>query len=331
MSSNDKKSFKVLSIDGGGIKGLYSAVVLDELEKKYGSIGEHFDLICGTSTGGIIALCIATGKPVSEVVSLYKEYGPKIFPSNKIKLLWNCIKHRRKYDTKPLYDKLEEILETKLLDNSKCCLCIPASSSEKEFQPTVFKTSHNSILTRDRNVTMLKVAKATTAAPAYFSKVEISNISKNLTDGGLWMNNPCFTGIIEAMTYFVGQEKEYRDIKVLSIGNIQEKTKICDSLIGWLFGPLVVKKMLTLQSRTFEEILNLFKRKNIFPISTLIRIEKTFKENEKYQSVSLDDTSRKTLSNLEEWAKEDVQNTITTNNIEIFFQEKTKRWTFPAH
>lgn len=74
---SNEESFRILSIDGGGIKGLYSAVILAEFEEKYGKLNTHFDLICGTST---VALGIAAGIPVKEIVHLYIENGPRIFP-----------------------------------------------------------------------------------------------------------------------------------------------------------------------------------------------------------------------------------------------------------
>jgi patatin-like phospholipase/acyl hydrolase len=62
----DQKDYKILSIDGGGIKGLYSAIILERFEEEYGPLHRHFDLICGTSTGGIIALALAAGIPAKK-------------------------------------------------------------------------------------------------------------------------------------------------------------------------------------------------------------------------------------------------------------------------
>ncbi|MCL4299611.1 MAG: patatin-like phospholipase family protein [Anaerolineae bacterium] len=72
--------FKILSVDGGGIKGLFSACVLCEIEKANGRLTDYFDMICGTSTGGLIALGLAAGKSVAEIVEFYKELGPSVFP-----------------------------------------------------------------------------------------------------------------------------------------------------------------------------------------------------------------------------------------------------------
>ena len=83
----EKKRFKILCIDGGGIKGLYSAQVLAKFEESFNTrLSDHFDLICGTSTGGIIALGVSARIPMKDVVEFYENYGPKIFASRWKKL-----------------------------------------------------------------------------------------------------------------------------------------------------------------------------------------------------------------------------------------------------
>jgi uncharacterized protein len=75
------KPFKILAIDGGGIKGLYSAKILEHLENRFNcSISDHFDLICGTSTGGLIGLALAMKIPASKISEFYEQYGKVIFP-----------------------------------------------------------------------------------------------------------------------------------------------------------------------------------------------------------------------------------------------------------
>ena len=82
-----KKTFKILSIDGGGIKGIYSIAVLARLEQATGKrIIDCFDLICGTSTGGLIALLLAAGYSATEIVEFYKENASIIFPKNIVNL-----------------------------------------------------------------------------------------------------------------------------------------------------------------------------------------------------------------------------------------------------
>ena len=74
-------NFKILSLDGGGIKGLYAAKLFAQIEGKTGMpVGEYFDMICGTSTGGLLALGITRGIPCKQIARFYKEHGPLIFP-----------------------------------------------------------------------------------------------------------------------------------------------------------------------------------------------------------------------------------------------------------
>lgn len=84
-----RKPFKILSIDGGGIKGLYSAVVLARLEKVFKTLlSDKFDLICGTSTGGILALAIAMKIPMETAVKFYEQKGPIIFDEQNKRSIW---------------------------------------------------------------------------------------------------------------------------------------------------------------------------------------------------------------------------------------------------
>ncbi|MBK8877306.1 MAG: patatin-like phospholipase family protein [Haliscomenobacter sp.] len=76
------KEFKILAIDGGGIKGLYSACILKHLEERHGDchLADYFDLICGTSTGGLIALALSLRKRAGEIADFYAKKGEEIFP-----------------------------------------------------------------------------------------------------------------------------------------------------------------------------------------------------------------------------------------------------------
>ena len=84
---SDNIEFKILSIDGGGIKGLYSSTIIERLENKFNcQISDYFDMLCGTSTGGLIALALSLGKPATEISDFYIKYGKEIFPhQSKIK------------------------------------------------------------------------------------------------------------------------------------------------------------------------------------------------------------------------------------------------------
>tara|TARA_R110002072_G_scaffold303139_1_gene495524 strand:+ start:44925 stop:45932 length:1008 start_codon:yes stop_codon:yes gene_type:complete len=217
------KPFKILSIDGGGIKGLYSAKILEHLEQRYScSTSDHFDMICGTSTGGLIALALSLKIPASEVCKFYEKYGNQIFPHRtKLGGLIRQTFWRGKYSDKPLRNALKTIFTDKKIGDCQNLLCIP-SYSLTDARPWVFKYDHKEApLDRDNKAFCVDVALATSAAPTYFPLAEIEYYDKKqFIDGGVWANNPTMVGVIEALTYFVGDGKEFDSIEVLSVSSL---------------------------------------------------------------------------------------------------------------
>jgi len=224
-----EKTFKILSIDGGGIKGLYSATILKEFEQKFNcQISDYFDMICGTSTGGLIALALALKIPAKEICDFYEIEGPKIFPnSTTINFFGKRISRRfmlqlvkgGKYSDKPLKKALENIFKESKIEDSNNLLCIP-SYTITEARPFIFKYDHT-VLDRDNGALMVDVALATSAAPTYFPMAEIPFYNnKQFIDGGVWANNPTLVGLLEALTYFVGKDKEYNKLKILSVSSL---------------------------------------------------------------------------------------------------------------
>lgn len=217
------RPFKILSIDGGGVKGLYSAKILEHLEQRFGcSISDYFDLICGTSTGGLIALALSMKIPAKTVSEFYEQYGKTIFPRrNK---LWGLIRQtfwRGKYSDEPLRCALTSIFGQKKIGDAQNLLCIP-SYTITDARPWVFKYDHKEgKLDRDNKALCIDVALATAAAPTYFPLAEISYYDrKQFIDGGVWANNPTMVGVIEALTYFVGEGKQFDSIEVLSVSSL---------------------------------------------------------------------------------------------------------------
>ena len=209
------KSFNILSIDGGGILGLYSASMLEQIQKEFCNgqpLSEKFNLMAGTSTGGIIALALAISSDASRIVEFYKNFGEKIFPK---KHRFGCLKE--KYSNIPLKKALENFFGDKTISNCKSKVCIPAIDAVN-CQPIIFKTNNNGKLNRDENTKLVDIALATSAAPTYFPMYAFDNFL-GLVDGGLWQNNPALFAVIEAVNYFVGEDKEFDCINILSIGN----------------------------------------------------------------------------------------------------------------
>jgi uncharacterized protein len=253
------RPFKILSIDGGGIKGLYSAKILEHLEdefcKKDGKmLSDYFDMICGTSTGGLIALAIATKTPTHQISQLYKMRGENIFPNTSSwQQLCNSVKQKAwggKYKNDKLKIELEVLFSDKTMSDAQNLLCIPTFNLT-ESRPTVWKYPHKEgNYTRDKKIKMVDVALSTAAAPTYFPIHEISGIGRFI-DGGVWANNPTLCGVLEAIDFYLQQPNNsrgimYDSLQILSISSVNKPTaqalkgSLNKSFLGWqdkLFNP----------------------------------------------------------------------------------------------
>lgn len=219
----EEKTFKILSIDGGGIKGLYSSKIIENLEDQFNChIADYFDMICGTSTGGILALGLSLKMKASEISKLYEDKGSFIFPKqNLIKVYYKQLLGGGKFSDKNLRRSLEETFGDKKIADCQNLLCIP-SYCYTDARPWVFKKDHKEgNLCRDNKAFCVDVALATAAAPTYFPLAEIDYYDyKQFVDGGIWANNPSMVGFLEALRFFVGEGKEYYNLKILSISSL---------------------------------------------------------------------------------------------------------------
>ena len=214
---------RVLSLDGGGMRGTYTATYLDRVAATFAKrrgvaaldVGAAFDLIVGTSTGGIIACALAAGVPLTEVVRLYVEHGPSIFsrqlPEGLLGVgpdIWR--RHRAlAAGTESLRTALTERLGTQTLGEiyreRGIALAMPAVEMSQH-RGWVFKTPHlKGTNHRDDNYQLVDVCLATSAAPVYRSLAAIDHPDGNGTgfnvfaDGGLWANNPVLVGLVDAL------------------------------------------------------------------------------------------------------------------------------------
>ena len=208
-----QKPFHILTFDGGGVKGLATAAILTKLEDDLSTnITDHFDLIAGTSTGGIIATGLGLGLRPRDILSFYVEKEPKIFRNpGKVRNPFQWF--RRKYPRQVLEQALREVFGEKLLGDSQKPLVIPSYDLDSE-QVYLFKTPHHHRLNRDWKVPAWQVALATSAAPTFFLAYTGVD-SVRLIDGGIWANNPVIVAITEAVSMF---GVPLQDIRVLSIG-----------------------------------------------------------------------------------------------------------------
>lgn len=217
--------FRILSLDGGGIKGAFTASVLATLEEETGqSAVDHFDLITGTSTGGILALGLGLGIPACEIVKFYSDKGPAIFPKTSLvskAKQWFWTKHSQDV----LRKELTDVFGTRKFGESKCKLAIPTydAISGRIF---VMKTAHHERFKYDINALAVDVALATSAAPTYFNSAPFpAHKDASYVDGGVWANNPVMVGITEAVA-FLGAS--LGNIDVLSIGTTAKPFNIAD-------------------------------------------------------------------------------------------------------
>ncbi len=222
--------FHILALDGGGIKGIFSAAILAHIEEDLNiSIIDHFDLIAGTSTGGIIALGLGVGMKPREILKFYIDQGPCIFygmSAISVRKYW-----RSKFSSEPLKEALMKCFQKKLLGDSKKRLVIPSYSLSDD-DVYLFKTPHHERLKRDFKIPIWKVALATAAAPTYFPAFnDLDNI--RFIDGGVWANNPTLVGISEAVS-MLGQP--LNEITVLSLATTSDvKTRSANLDNGGLF------------------------------------------------------------------------------------------------
>lgn len=212
--------FQILSLDGGGIKGLFSAAVLAAIEEDLDvTVTDHFDLITGTSTGGIIAIGLASGMRPREIVEFYLSKGPDIFHK-----AWGFrwLQHwvRRKYSPKTLQEALQGCFKDKRIADCTRKLVIPSYSLGDD-DVYLFRTPHHERLRRDWKVPLWKVALATSSAPTFFpSSREVDHL--RLIDGGVWANNPAMVGVVEA---YGTLGVPLNAIKVFSIGTTDALTR----------------------------------------------------------------------------------------------------------
>ncbi len=257
MTSN---VFKILSIDGGGIRGIFPAHILQCVQERLGiDVFDYFDMIAGTSTGSIIAAGIACQKQPSEIVSLYQKHGSAIFGQKK-KSWWPSWLRQgmhSEYENNNLKTVLHNEFGDTTLGNIEKPLLIPATDIGHG-GVHVFKSSYSNSFTRDKNVAVKKAVLASCSAPVFFDPAKVDNYL--LADGGVWANNPALAAVIDAQYRL---DVDMKDIRILSIGTGQSKTaygtnenKDWGLLTGWKRSEFI-SFLLSLQAQSTQNYLQL--------------------------------------------------------------------------
>ncbi|BDU67589.1 MAG: hypothetical protein TYPL_2420 [Candidatus Tyloplasma litorale] len=216
----EKRKYRILSIDGGGMKGIFTAYALWRLEEEYNiKIIDYFDFIVGTSTGALISAGILSGISGKEIYETYVSKNNQIF-SNK--------KSFKKQFTSTFFaaypeDGLMDYLKKEIGDHS--LLSLYKLSNKKDFaffasnftkaKPIIYSspTYNKSSLTKN-NVSLIEALRTTTAAPFYFEPLK-NNEGHLILDGGLWANNPSLAALNLAIST---KKLNLEDIEILSFG-----------------------------------------------------------------------------------------------------------------
>jgi patatin-like phospholipase/acyl hydrolase len=257
------KTVRVLSLAGGGFLGLYTAFVLEGLEARLGQpLGRRFDLIAGTSIGGLLALALAYEVPMARLVRLFVERGPEVFSSRALPdgAMSRLLDLSRsvlgpKYSGEPLRQALQAELGDKRLADALHRVVVPAVDVEL-CQTKIFKTPHSPARESDGDLAAVDIAMATCAAPAYFPCVRIGR--RVYADGGLYAVAPDQVALHE-LEHFMGIEP--RRVSMLSIGTATAHYRPAEGVrenagaVSWLSGGRLVLTMISVQQQHVQAML----------------------------------------------------------------------------
>lgn len=258
--------FYILSIDGGGFRGVYPAYILSRIEEEFtANWSESIDLIAGTSTGSIIAAGVACGIRASRIVELYKKHGTSIFKRRWFRRLGLL---GSRYRMNRLGSLLQETFGEQKLSDVKIPLIVPATDIGNGCVH-VFKSAYDNGFVRDKKVLICDAILASCAAPTYFDPRTVGG-KYHLADGGLWANNPALVAAIDAKRRF---GRDFDDLRILSIGTgtarhfYPQKIPISNKLIGWGFATRwgrgrFIEMLLNLQTQNANNMLALLLRRD---------------------------------------------------------------------
>lgn len=253
--------FQILSLSGGGYLGLYSVALLAEIERATSSaIATHFNLLAGTSIGGIVALCLAAEVPAARIQTSFESNGQRIFgKSPPPRSGWSTFKDlacrfwRAKHDPGPLRETIEGIVGTDTrLGDLKHPVIVPAINLSTG-KPQLFKTPHHEDFRLDLHLKIADVAMATSAAPTYFPLAEVSGAL--YTDGGLFANSPDLLALHEALRFF-GEDEN--GVYVLSVGTTTSQFSFAHSstqslgIAQWSRAGRLLNVIISSQQRSVE-------------------------------------------------------------------------------
>jgi patatin-like phospholipase/acyl hydrolase len=263
MSESSPGTLRVLSLSGGGFLGLYTACVLDALEQQVGEpLGRRFELIAGTSIGGVLALALAFEIPMARLVQVFAEQGPAVFsnralPAGRLGQLWDLSRSvlGPKYSGEGLREALKADFGTRRLREALHSIVVPAVNV-RECETKVFKTPHAPASEGDGELRAVDVAMAACAAPAYFPAVRIG--SRLYADGGLFAVAPDQVALHEVEHFM---RHDLQRVRMLSVGTATAHYRPAEGVrddsgaVGWLTAGRLVLTMISVQQQHVQAMM----------------------------------------------------------------------------
>nr|WP_278987033.1 CBASS cGAMP-activated phospholipase [Plesiomonas shigelloides] len=342
----DNQEVKILSLNGGGARGLFTISVLAEIERiieqetdqQNVRAGDYFDLITGTSIGGILALGLAAGKSARELEAVFRTKAPQIFP--KRSSWWKKLKaaFSAQYSSKPLYDAVASMVGTDTTFGDLTRRVMIPTVNLSTGKPQFFKTPHNPAFSRDARLKLIDAAMATSAAPTYFFPHHCADLDAYFADGGLIANNPSFIGLHEV---FRDMSRDFpnatvANVKILNIGTLGEEytvspaaleSKYNNGYLGlWGFGERLVLATMTANQLLHKAMLERELRTHNAS-DNYIYLDDTV-PNEAASDITLDNASESSLRNLASRGKQLATDSYTKNiRLQAFFKQTSAPFT----
>lgn len=311
--------FQILCLSGGGFRGLYTASVLAQLENRLGKkVHECFDLICGTSVGGVIATGLAFGVSAQNIYESLLLNGPKIFIKRQhVWRNWGKCK-KAPYDAKELKKAIDEFLPSDSRIKDASVPYITTAINLHTGKPRMFVTPHHERVQKDGDLYAYETALATSAAPLFFPPALIDN--ERFVDGGLFANAPHLVGIHEA-EHFLGVDID--KVHILSVGTTGKMVGFGHAsknwgVIDWLKNKLIVELIFSAQQEFAANIAGHRLQ------DRLVKIDETHSDHESF-STAMDDTSPAVIEQLKGMANRSYMTAINNNAVTDFFKHTPNR------
>lgn len=216
------RPFRILSLDGGGIRGIIPAAILCEIEKRTDRrISECFDLIAGTSTGGILGAALVSKKEISakQALDIYLKQGGDIFKKDIYRKIFSLSSlSDNKYDCNGIDEVLFDNFGKETIEEVSSRLLVSTYDMHNR-ESYFFKSWRQEC----NGVPLTTVCRSTSAAPTYFEPVHtfIQGKERTFIDGGIYMNNPAVSAYVEAIRIMKEEETRRDGVFMLSLGTGQ--------------------------------------------------------------------------------------------------------------